>query len=59
MRLLKERRRRDKTLDEDEVAVRALEIKTGSVEKRVLALETEARLITRQLGDDDDSRERG
>lgn len=58
MSLFNLRRHRDQ-LEEDELAVRSLERKAGSVEKRVLALETEARLITRQLGRDYDQRKRG
>lgn len=56
MRLLEGHRRRKELLDEDEVAVQALESKTGNVEARVLALETEARLMTRELGGQDGPR---
>lgn len=50
MKLTDRFRRREETLDEDDVAVEAVERKTESIEKRVYALETEAAVITRRLG---------
>ena len=50
MRLTDRIRKREETLEEDEIAVEAIERKTETVEKRVYALETEVAVITRRLG---------